>query len=82
MLSLDCSVLFTHLGIVGSHYVLVGVNEAQITQDKIMESLRVLDVTHAKTCELGIFSFMCQGIRICGVSSSRFKEFYCNCCHI
>ena len=45
-------------------------------QDKIVESLLVLNVIDAKTCGLGIFSLKYQSIRISGVSAARLKDLY------
>jgi hypothetical protein len=43
----------------------------QITQDNIMGSPGILDVTDAKPSGLGTLFFNCQSIRIFGVGASR-----------
>jgi hypothetical protein len=48
-----------------------------MTQDKIMESVCVLEVTDCGTSGLGTTSLKCQVIRSAGLSVAALKEFYC-----
>lgn len=46
-------------------------------QDKIVESLWILDVTDAKTSGLWTMFLNCQSIKITKPSTDRFKTSYC-----
>lgn len=47
------------------------------SQDKIMESIHVLDVKGAKTYRIWTIFLICRSIWISGVTAFRLKEFYC-----
>jgi len=48
-----------------------------MTQDKVTESLCILDVIDAKTSHLGNIFLNCHSIKISSISASGLKEFYC-----